>query len=74
MIHTPTCVMLTLILPMVNLPYKLHRHVIMHDVAVLDIKQGFPHCQVVVHRVTNLPNIGPDRSMMLPEVVNVGQN
>ena len=62
--------MLSLILPVISLPYQLNHHIIMHEVAVLDKKQGFLLCQVVA----NLPNIGPDRTVMLPEVVNLAHN
>ena len=72
MIQTLIYVMLSLIVPVISLPYILHHHVTMHETAVLDIKQGFPHCQVVVPRVARLPKIGPDRSVMLPEFVNHG--
>ena len=73
MIHTPTYIMLSLILPVIILPYQLHHHVIMHEVAVLDEMQGFPDCPVVVPGAASLPNIGPDRSVMLPEVFSLGQ-
>ena len=69
MIHTPIYVMIYFIVPVISLPYQLHRHAIIHDVALLDINQDIPHSQMVVPRVTSLPNIGPDRSVMLPEVV-----
>ena len=46
----------------------------MHEVVVLDKKQGFPRCQVVVPCIAIIPNIGPNRSAMLPEVVNIGQS
>ena len=74
MIHTPIYVILSLILPVISLPDQLHHRVIMHEVVVLDKKQGFPHCQVVVPRVASLPNIGPDRSVMLPGVVNLDRS
>ena len=68
MMHTSIYVMLYLILPVFSLPYQIHDHVTMHEVAVLDKKQGFPHCQVVVPRVASLPSgLGPDRSVTLPE-------
>ena len=73
MIHTPIYVNVSLILPVISLPYQLHHTVIMHEVAVLDKNQGFPHCQVIVTRVASLPITGPDRSVMLPEVVKLGQ-
>ena len=72
MISTPIYVMQSLILPEISLLYQLHHHVSTHEVAVLDKKQSFPYCHVVVPRVASPPNIGPDRSVMVPEVVNLG--
>ena len=37
-------VLLTLIIPVISLPYQLNHHVIMHEVAVLNINQGLLHC------------------------------
>jgi len=64
--------MLSLILPVISLPYELHHHV-KREVAVLDKMLGFPHCRVVVSRVASFPNIGPDRSVLLPDVFNLGR-
>ena len=68
MIHTPVYIMSSLILPVISVTYQRYHHVIMHEVAILDKLQRFPHCQVVVPHVASLPNIGPDQSVMLPEV------
>ena len=64
-------VMVTLILPVISLPYQLH-HDVKRQVAAFDKMAGFPHCRVVVPRVASFANIGPDRSVLLPEVVNLG--
>ena len=65
MIHTPVYIMLSLIRPVISVTYQRYHHVIMHEVAILDKMQRFPHCQVVVPHVASLPNIGPDQSVML---------
>ena len=60
------------ILPLICLPYQLHHHVIINEVAVLDKNnKGCPHCQVVVPASASLPE-RPDRSVMLPELVSLG--
>ena len=50
--------MVSLIIPVISLPYQLRHHVIMHEVAVLAIKQGFRHCQVVVPASPVFPTLG----------------
>ena len=50
MTHTPIYVMPSLILQVFSLPYQIHHHDITHEVAVLDKKQDFPQCQMVLPR------------------------
>ena len=67
-----TCAKLSLIILVICLYYQLHQHFILHKVTVLDKKQVFTHCHVVLPR-RHLHNFGPGWSAMLPEVVNRGQ-
>ena len=66
------CKTISLISPVIGLHDQLHQHVIMHEVAVLDDNKASLVVKCV-SRVASLHNVGPSRSVMLPEAVNFGQ-